>query len=91
MRESDPPTAFPSDSKFSGVPVVSSLAYEAAWSINASVADRFGQARLADLYRALATGPSTDAEVDRRTRAVLGVGIDDVRLGWIDWMNSHLG
>lgn len=69
---------------------MSSLAYESAWSINAYIADRFGEAKLTDLFRALASGKMTAEDLDSRIRAVVGVGTEELRAGWVDWTNSHL-
>ncbi|QOS66157.1 hypothetical protein IM699_27105 [Rhodococcus qingshengii] len=91
VRSGDTPAEFPDDTQFSGVPVVSSLAYESAWSINAYIADRFGEAKLTDLFRALASGKMTAEDLDSRIRAVVGVGTEELRAGWVDWTNSHLG
>ncbi|MER2208196.1 MAG: hypothetical protein ABS980_29900, partial [Rhodococcus sp. (in: high G+C Gram-positive bacteria)] len=91
VRAGDTPTEFPDDTQFGGVPVVSSLAYESAWSVNAYIADRFGEAKLTDLFRALASGKMTAEDLDSRIRAVLGVGTEELRLGWVDWTDSHLG
>ncbi|WP_239654801.1 MULTISPECIES: hypothetical protein [unclassified Rhodococcus (in: high G+C Gram-positive bacteria)] len=91
VRSGDVPSEFPEDSQFGGVPVVSSLAYESAWSINAYIADRFGESELTELFRALAVGPSTPEEINRRIVDVLGVSIDDLRDGWVDWLHRTLG
>jgi hypothetical protein len=91
VRSGDVPSGFPEDSQFGGVPVVSSLAYESAWSINAYVADRFGETKLTELFRSLSVGPSTPEEINQHIVDVLGVSIDDLRDGWVDWLHRTLG
>lgn len=91
VRSGQAPTQFPDDSRFGGVPIVSSLAYESAWSINAYVAERFGEPALTELFRSLAVGSLTSAEIDRRIGEVLGVSAEDLRAGWADWLHRRLG
>lgn len=90
VRADDTPSKFPVDSEFGGVPMVSSLAYESAWSINAYVADRFGESALTELFRALAVGPSTSEELDGRIKPVLGVSLPDLEVGWSDWLHRGM-
>ncbi|MCJ0903791.1 hypothetical protein [Rhodococcus sp. ARC_M6] len=91
VRAGETPTQFPDDSQFGGVPVVSSLAYESAWSINTYIAERFGEPDLTELFRVLAVGPSTPTEIDRRIHDVVGIGMDELREGWVDWLHRRLG
>lgn len=85
------PGSFPDDRDFAGSGARGSLAYESAWSINAFVADEFGEARLTRLYRALAVGKADPQTVDQRVADVLGIDGDQFRGGWTNWVRAHLG
>ena len=80
----DLPGALPSDADFAGDSAA--VAYETAWSVCAYVADRYGERVLTDLYRALATGARTDAEVDEVVRTRLGVGVAALVEDWARWV-----
>ncbi|MFD6057541.1 peptidase MA family metallohydrolase [Rhodococcus wratislaviensis] len=86
-----PPTEFPEDTDFSGYGERGSVAYETAWSINAFVAEQYGESRLTALYRTLAVGEADPETVDGRLSDVLGVDADQFRDRWTDWVGAHLG
>lgn len=73
----------PSVDDFSGESAA--LAYERAWSMATFVAQRFGEPQLTALYRALAGGPKTDAEVDAAVQSVLAVGTEALLAEWTQW------
>ncbi|MFC0453457.1 peptidase MA family metallohydrolase [Rhodococcus jostii] len=85
------PAAFPDDTDFSGYGERGSVAYETAWSINAFVAEEYGESRLTQLYRTLAVGESDPDTVDGRLSDVLGVDAEQFRDRWTDWVGAHLG
>ncbi|MEV5650124.1 hypothetical protein AB0L57_17910 [Nocardia sp. NPDC052254] len=84
------PAGLPADSAFVPAPGNdAALAYEQAWSANAFVADRFGEADLVELYRRLATGPQDDAALDRGLRDTLGIGRTDFVTAWQGWVKAR--
>ncbi|MFE3293028.1 hypothetical protein [Rhodococcus sp. NPDC059234] len=85
-----PPVRLPSDADFGAGGERSLVAYELAWSVNAFVADRFGEERLRELYHALAAGPVDAAGLDARLGEVLGVPQRELIAQWGSWMVAHL-
>ncbi|WP_072691595.1 hypothetical protein [Rhodococcus marinonascens] len=85
------PGDFPDDDDFAASGERGTLAYETAWSISAFVADEFGEARLTDLYRALAVGKADSQTVDGRLAGVIGIDGDQFRNRWSAWVGAHLG
>jgi hypothetical protein len=85
------PTEFPDDTDFSGYGARGSVAYETAWSINAFVAEEYGESRLTELYRTLAVGEADPETVDGRLSDVLGVDAEQFRDRWTDWVRARLG
>lgn len=67
------------------------LAYQISWSINAFVADEFGEDALTGLYLTLATGSSRDDDVDDGLGAVLGIGTDTFVERWSGWLDEQFG
>ncbi|QSE94465.1 hypothetical protein JWS13_40595 [Rhodococcus pseudokoreensis] len=86
-----PPTGFPENTDFSESGERGSVAYETAWSINAFVAEQYGESKLTELYRTLAVGESDPDTVDARLSDVLGVDAEQLRDRWTDWVGAHLG
>ncbi|AHH17128.1 hypothetical protein NONO_c23320 [Nocardia nova SH22a] len=85
------PAALPADGAFVPAPGNdAALAYEQAWSANAFVADRFGEADLVALYRRLATGPQDDAALDRGLRDTLGIGRTEFVTTWQEWIKARV-
>ncbi|MFZ2176308.1 MAG: hypothetical protein WAW17_20165 [Rhodococcus sp. (in: high G+C Gram-positive bacteria)] len=85
------PEEFPADTDFVRSGDRGSVAYETAWSINAYVAEKFGEARLTELYRALSVGEMDAETVDERLSDVLGIDSDEFRARWSGWVVAHLG
>ncbi|NLU82889.1 hypothetical protein HCA44_08875 [Rhodococcus sp. HNM0569] len=82
------PDRFPRDDDFSGS---GSAAYEASWSLCAFVADTWGDARLTDLYRALAGGPRSDDDVEAVVERELDTDVETFLGQWRDWLARELG
>ncbi|NLG54777.1 MAG: DUF4157 domain-containing protein [Rhodococcus sp.] len=78
----------PSDSDFAGESAAA--AYKTSWLLALFVADRYGEQELTELYRALASGPHSDAEIDDKLRTVLGVGVDQLVAEWTSWAPTAL-
>ncbi|WP_435531038.1 hypothetical protein [Rhodococcus spelaei] len=85
-----PPARLPSDADFAAGGERSLVAYELAWSVNAFVAERFGEDRLRELYHALAAGPVDSAGLDERLGTVLGLSQRELVGQWGSWMVAHL-
>ncbi|MQY21325.1 hypothetical protein [Nocardia macrotermitis] len=84
------PADLPADDAFAPTPGNdAALAYEQGWSANAYVAERYGEPKLVDLYRHLATGPQDPAALDTVLRTTLGVGRADFVARWRDWIRSR--
>jgi hypothetical protein len=89
VRAAGPPRVLPIDSDFGAGGARGATAYESAWSVNAYVADRFGEPMLRTLYRAVASAPSNPTVLDGNLRRTLGVGTDDFLNGWGAWVNER--
>jgi hypothetical protein len=85
-----PPGRLPSDADFAAGGERSLVAYELAWSVDAFVADRFGEDRLRELYHALAAGPVDTGELDVRLGKILGLSQQELVAQWGAWMVAHL-
>ncbi|MGF6881027.1 hypothetical protein ABIA39_000907 [Nocardia sp. GAS34] len=84
------PADLPSDDAFAPAPGGNAaLAYEQGWSANAFVADRYGEPKLVDFYRHMATGPKDAAALDGALRETLGIGHAGFVARWRDWIKSH--
>ncbi|RDI49892.1 hypothetical protein [Nocardia mexicana] len=90
-RTGDLPEDLPSDAAFA--PAAgndAALAYEEAWSANAFAASQFGEPKLVDLYRRMATGPKDAHALDGTLRSCLGIGHGDFVARWRDWIRSRI-
>ena len=93
IRDDPAPSTPPSDHAFTfdSSPGQLAGAYEQAWSLLQSVADRHGTGSVSQLYAAVARAPGT--EVDRETaamRTVLGESRDTVLADWRAWLADRL-
>ncbi|MET8676485.1 hypothetical protein ABZW18_02480 [Streptomyces sp. NPDC004647] len=66
-------------------------AYEGSWLACRMIADRWGEDRLREFYRAAAEGEKRQGAVDRALREVLGVGLDDFTARWRGYVTAQLG
>ncbi|MGU3434073.1 hypothetical protein ACNHUS_13760 [Actinomycetes bacterium M1A6_2h] len=89
VRAAGPPLVLPIDSDFGAGGARGATAYESAWSVNAYVADKFGEPMLRTLYRAVAAAPSNPTVLDANLRRTLGVGTDDFLGGWGAWVTER--
>lgn len=80
------PTVLPEDSDFVAGGARSTLAYEAAWSVCAFVADTSGESALRALYGRLATGPADATELDDALTEVTGSGTAQFTAAWGAWV-----
>ncbi|MBY6362401.1 hypothetical protein HQ609_04720 [Rhodococcus corynebacterioides] len=86
VRVGGPPTVLPEDEDFGAGGPRGSIAYESAWSVASFVADRFGEARLLALYRALAGGPTDPTRLDAALSATLGLPTEAFLAEWGRWV-----
>ncbi|WP_280275423.1 hypothetical protein [Nocardia wallacei] len=90
-RSGELPAELPADATFA--PAAgndAALAYEQAWSANAFAAGEFGEPKLVELYRRMATGPKDADALDGTLRACLGLGYRDFVDRWRDWLESRI-
>ncbi|WP_018685732.1 hypothetical protein [Actinokineospora enzanensis] len=91
VRDSGPPTALPDDREFRARDRSLDLAYQQAWSIARFVADRFGEARLVALYRAVAgAGPISASDTDDLLRQVIGMDRRGLLQAWQGYLRTTL-
>ncbi|MEC3920101.1 peptidase MA family metallohydrolase [Nocardia sp. CDC160] len=88
-RAGDLPTDLPADAMFDPKSGQASLAYEQGWSACAFIADRYGDPKLVDLYRQLASGPKDHAAIDTAFRTTLGTGYPDLVTDWRAWITAR--
>jgi|GEM_PF-4196812 len=89
-RVGELPADLPSDSAFTPTPGNNAaLAYEQGWSANAFVAAEFGDPKLVDVYRRMATGPKDPTALDGILRDTLGVDHAEFVARWRDWIKTH--
>ncbi|MFC8530625.1 hypothetical protein [Nocardia sp. NPDC057227] len=89
LRAGAGPADLPADADFRGPDAVQ--AYERAWSVQAYLADAFGEQAVPRLYRRLAAGPLDTAGEDAALRAELGVGRAELVAGWLGWIAERSG
>lgn len=90
VRVGGPPTVLPEDDDFGAGGSRGSIAYESAWSVASFVADRFGEARLLALYRALAGGPTDPTRLDAALSATLGLPTERFLMEWGNWVAGRV-
>lgn len=73
VRDHGAPTVLPNDAAFGSGAATSALAYESAWSVAAYVAQRYSEASLLEMYRALAVGPLDPTVLDDTLQRLFGV------------------
>ncbi|MFT4043630.1 MAG: hypothetical protein QM673_10760 [Gordonia sp. (in: high G+C Gram-positive bacteria)] len=89
VRAGRPPTAVPADQDFVLSARSSSLAYQAAWSLAAFVAGRYGEVRLKALYRGVAASGDTGRQ-DAAIGTALGVTRAQMVTQWQHWLAEQV-
>jgi hypothetical protein len=82
------PTALPADAAFAADADNVELAYEQAWSLNAMIADKYGQGKLIALYH---KGCAPHANALAAVNAVLGVSSAKLIAQWRQYLTAQLG
>lgn len=90
IARTGPPTALPANEDFRAGGDTARAAYESSWALATFIAAEYGEPRLDELYRQLAKGPLTEAELDGRIRAVLGTGTDGLVDAWSAWIKAQM-
>ena len=85
----DVPKALPSDGSFAVDSEAARIAYQSAWSFAAFVAERFGDAKLKDLYLGVGRGGDT-ATQDAAIKEALGVDKAKVVADWQAWLRKQV-
>ncbi|WP_067830110.1 hypothetical protein [Nocardia inohanensis] len=88
-RAGDLPADLPSDSAFAPEGGQPALAYEQGWAACAFTADRFGDQKLVELYRQLATGPKDRAAVDAILQKTLATSYSGFIADWRAWITAR--
>jgi hypothetical protein len=91
VRASGPPPGLPEDRAFRAADRELDLAYQQAWSIARFLAERYGEAKLVGLYRAVAgAGPVSASETDRLMRAAVGLDRAALLAQWREHLSETL-
>ncbi|MEV6773227.1 hypothetical protein AB0N05_31795 [Nocardia sp. NPDC051030] len=88
-RANNLPADLPTDALFDPASGQAAYAYEQAWSACAFIADQYGDPKLVDLYRQLATGPKNRATTDTILRTTLGADYADFLSTWRAWITAR--
>ncbi|WP_343287185.1 hypothetical protein [Gordonia sp. SID5947] len=90
VRAGDGPTGLPADRDFAVDSDEARVAYQAAWSVAAFVAARFGEAKLKALYLGVAASDDVKRQ-DVAIRGVLGMSRAEFVASWQRWLNDQVG
>ncbi|MFE5122381.1 hypothetical protein [Streptomyces sp. NPDC056669] len=88
-----PPTSLPRDDdfRFGSDPDRLSRAYEQGWLACRLIADRWGERKLVDFYRAVGRAPERSGAVESALRKVLGVSLTEFTELWRKYVATELG
>ncbi|GAA3691791.1 hypothetical protein [Gordonia hankookensis] len=89
VRAGEGPTALPTDREFAVDSDQALVAYQAAWSVSAFVAARFGEEKLKELYVGVA-GTDDVKRQDVAIRRVLGMSRAEFVASWRRWLNQQV-
>lgn len=87
------PNALPADRDFgfSGAATGLAQAYEGGWMACRMIADRWGEARLGEFYRAVGTRQKRAGAVEDAMRKVLDTTPEEFTARWRDYLRAQLG
>ncbi|WP_079023582.1 hypothetical protein [Streptomyces odonnellii] len=93
VRDGDTPTALPSDEDFAFGAGADRLAraYESGWLACELIADRWGERKLTDFYRAVGAHDGRDGAVEDALHTVLATTPEDFTARWRDYLRRRLG
>ncbi|MFE6618371.1 hypothetical protein ACFZBP_27795 [Streptomyces sp. NPDC008086] len=66
-------------------------AYESGWMACRMIADRWGEVRLAEFYRAVGAHDGRGGAVEEALKTVLGTSLEDFRAEWREYLRAQLG
>ncbi|GGJ65110.1 hypothetical protein GCM10010121_089690 [Streptomyces brasiliensis] len=93
VRDGEVPDALPTDEDFgfTGDPGRLARAYEGGWLACRMIADRWGEVRLGQFYRAVGTHPKRAGAVEDAMKRVLGTTLEAFTAQWRDYLRDRLG
>ncbi|MEU1279074.1 hypothetical protein [Streptomyces sp. NPDC005805] len=93
VRAGELPAALPDDEDFAfgGDGDALARAYEGGRLACALVAERWGEERLVDFYRAVGAGAHRDGSVEHALAQVLGTTAEEFTAAWRDYLRERLG
>lgn len=86
LRAGSPPRALPGRADFAAGAPRRAQAYEEAWLACRYIAERFGERRLVDLYRAAMRAGPDGGDIDDVLRATLGVSVAELTRSWLAYL-----
>lgn len=86
------PAALPADEDFTfgGDAEAMARAYEGGWLACAMVADRWGEARVAEFYRAVGAHPQREGALEKALKDVLGTTPEEFTANWRTYVAERL-
>lgn len=93
VTEGRMPQSLPTDADFGFAGDATSLAqaYEGGWMACRMIADRWGEVRLAEFYRAVGGHERRDGAVEGALKEVLGTTLEDFTAQWGEYLRAQLG
>ncbi|GHH01927.1 hypothetical protein GCM10018780_30560 [Streptomyces lanatus] len=93
VAEGRAPEGLPADADFgfSGDAAKLAQAYEGGWMACRMIADRWGEVRLADLYRAVGAHERRAGAVEGALKDVLGISLEEFTGQWREYLRAQLG
>ncbi|WP_258198342.1 hypothetical protein [Streptomyces sp. VMFN-G11Ma] len=93
VGDGDVPSRLPTDKDFgfSGEATKLAQAYESGWLACRLIAERWGEERLGQFYRAVGDHKSRTGSVEDAMKKVLGTSLDDFTVQWRDYLRAQLG
>lgn len=93
VAEGRVPQTLPSDADFgfSGDPGKLARAYESGWMACRMIADRWGEVRLVEFYRAVGAHERRAGAVEGALKDVLGTSLEDFTAQWRQYLRTQLG
>lgn len=86
------PAGLPSDAAFRSSGHELDMAYQQAWTVMKFLGDKFGQAKLVEVYRALAGAGAQPADkLDAQLRGLIGMDRAALVGAWRDYLRRELG
>ncbi|WP_055598832.1 hypothetical protein [Streptomyces aureus] len=93
VRAGKLPARLPGDPDFAfgGDAEALARAYEGGWLACELIADRWGEAKLTDFYRAVGAHPGREGAVEKALQEVLGTTPEEFTADWREYLGKRLG